>query len=356
MRKITINTSANTTASILIIYTGGTIGMVYDEKYQNLVPFDVEIILKQVPELRLLEYAITVISFEPEQLIDSSNIKPHHWFEVARIIQENYALFDGFVILHGTDTMAYTASVLSFLFKNLQKPVILTGAQLPIGAIRNDARRNLITSIQIAAAKRNGLPIVPEVCIFFNDFLLRGNRSRKVENIHFDAFHSANYPHLAQVGINITYNEAAIMPIQLPLQNELEVQFALDENIAILKLFPAIRAEMIKHFLEIPNLKAVVLETYGAGNAPTDKWFIDLLRQGIEKGIVIFNVSQCIGGVVIQGKYATSRLLKEIGVLSGADLTTEAAVSKLMYLLAQNLPKETFEYQLTHSLRGEMRT
>jgi L-asparaginase len=333
--------------SVLIIYTGGTMGMSYD-KDRRLVPFDFTEILDKLPELHRFELELTIISFETP--LDSSNFKPSHWIDLAKIIHKNYDTYDGFVILHGTDTMAYTASALSFLLENLSKPVIFTGAQLPIGVVRTDARENFITALEIASTKVDGKALISEVCIYFNNFLLRGNRSKKVQSSHFDAFMSENYPYLAEAGVTIEYNKQAL---NHPVSSQpLKVYTVLDTNICILKLFPGISPEYIKNVLGMPGLKGVVLETYGSGNAPSDEWFISCLKEAIAKGILIFNVSQCIGGTVDQGQYLTSKGLTEAGVVSGGNITTEAAVTKMMFVLA-NVKKDHAKV-LTESLRGEM--
>jgi L-asparaginase len=291
---------------------------------------------------------LTVISFNNP--IDSSNIQPEHWQTIAKIIFENYQAHDGFVVLHGTDTMAFTASALSFMLSGLTKPVILTGAQLPISEPRSDARENLITSLEIAAAKKEGKAMVPEVCIYFGNELLRGNRAKKTESMHFDAFQSENYPPLAKAGVKIEYNEAVI---QQETKSELKLQSKLDSSIAILKLFPGITEATVRALLTISGLKAIVLETYGSGNAPTTKWFIDLLKEAINKGVIVLNISQCPGGMVVQGKYETSKVLQEIGVLSGGDMTTEAALTKLMVLLGEYGAKET-KLKIRKSIVGEL--
>jgi L-asparaginase len=337
-------------SSILIIYTGGTLGMAYDKAHRNLVPFDFEQILKKMPELRQFECELTVFSFET--LIDSSNVSPAIWIQLAETIGKHYDKYDGFVVLHGTDTMAYSASALSYLLEGLNKPVIFTGAQLPIGAVRNDARRNLSTSIEIAAAKENGQAIVPEVAVFFNDMLLRGNRVRKIESTLFDAFHSENYPELAKVGIHIAYNHPVIRTVNLDKRLRTYTQMA--DSVAILKLFPGINEQGVKGILGIAGLKGIVLETYGSGNAPTAAWFIKALQEAIDTGVIIYNVSQCIGGQVVLGRYATSRHLLEIGVVSGGNITTEAAITKLMFLLAQNIAHADRIRLLATNLRGEM--
>jgi L-asparaginase len=348
--NIHTTTPKNTHHSVLIIYTGGTLGMVYDTSANYLKPFDFEQILEKVPELAQFECRLTVISLT--KIIDSSNITPEVWLEIAQIIEENYGLYDGFVILHGTDTMAYSASALSFLLENLGKPVVFTGAQLPIGAIRTDARRNLITAIQIASSAIPHQPIVPEVCILFNDVLLRGNRAKKMETSLFTAFQSENYPNLAEIGINIAYNEAFIR--KKPAQKPLKVHQEINQNVAVLKLFPGIRASMVESICQTPHLKGLILETFGSGNAPTALWFIQALRNAIDKGILIYNVSQCIGGRVMQEKYETGKLLQDIGVISGSDISFEAAITKMMFLLGQNLSTKSLKKQLKTSLRGEM--
>jgi L-asparaginase len=351
----TVHIQSNTHASpaqnkVLIIYTGGTLGMTYDKKQRNLVPFPFEQILRKVPELRELACELTVVSFE--KLIDSSNMKPTIWIQLAELINAHYHTYDGFVVLHGTDTMAHSASALSFLLEGLQKPVIFTGAQLPISALRTDARRNLLTSIEIAIAKQGDTALVPEVAIFFNDSLLRGNRARKVESSHFDAFQSENYPELAKVGIHIQYNHKAINPHN-PL-DFLQVHTKMDNNVAILKIFPGISEKIVRSILEIDDLHGVVLETFGSGNAPTDKWFIKAIQEAVERKTWIYNVSQCIGGLVMQGRYATSQAFADLGVVSGKDITSEAAIVKMMFLLAQDLPETQVRLRLAHALRGEM--
>ncbi len=344
------NSHIPTNRKVLIIYTGGTLGMTYDKKARSLVPFDFEQILRKVPELRDLACELTVISFET--LIDSSNMQPTIWIQLAELIGQNYEKYDGFVVLHGTDTMAHTASALSFLLEGLRKPVILTGAQLPISALRTDARRNLLTSIEIAIAKQNEQALVPEVAIFFNDVLLRGNRSRKIESSHFDAFHSENYPELAKVGIQIQYNHAAI---QTPtVLSFLQVHTKMDNRVTIIKIFPGISEGVLRGVLEINELQGVVLETFGSGNAPTEKWFIKAIQDALDRKLWIYNVSQCIGGQVMQGRYATSQAFAEMGVVSGKDITSEAAIAKLMFLLAQQLPETQTRLRLAYPLRGEM--
>jgi L-asparaginase len=344
------NKRSDAAASLLLLYTGGTLGMVNDPVSGALVPFDFEQILNQIPEIDKFDFSLTVISFH--QLIDSANMQPAHWATMAGIIGAHYDEYDGFVIIHGTDTMAYSASALSYLLEDLNKPVIFTGAQLPIGAIRTDARENLITALEIAGARRDGRPVVTEVCIFFNNKLLRGNRARKTESAQFRAFESKNYPALATAGIRIDYDYNAIKPYQ-PYA-KLQVHQRMETRVVFLKLFPGISPEALKAVLEIPGLKGLVLETYGSGNAQTSAWFVELLKKSIENGLVIFNVSQCYGGTVTQGRYETSRLLREIGVLGGGDCTSEAALTKLMYLLANVENPADVRRFLVRSIRGEM--
>lgn len=314
---------------VMIIYTGGTFGMIHDEK-GVLLPFDFSLILQHLPALRNLSLEISVVSFE--QPIDSSNIEPAHWEMIGKIILEHYDYEDGFVVLHGTDTMAYTASALSFMLENLGKPVVITGAQLPISEPRSDARENLITALEIASAKADGKAIVPEVCVYFDYVLIRGSRSRKVESMHFDAFSSENYPPLAKAGVKIDYDMGAIRSAG---KGELRLLTRFDRSIAVLKLFPGMNKETIEPLMINPILKGVIIETFGSGNATTAPWFIELLRGAISKGVIVLNISQCPGGMVIQGKYETSRALQEIGVIGGGDMTIESAVTKLMLLLGE---------------------
>lgn len=348
---VRLNTGLKTakTASVLIIYTGGTLGMAYDES-GALVPFNFGQILEKIPILSNMDIAITVISF-PEP-IDSSNVTMRHWIDMAYIIYENYDGYDGFVVLHGTDTMAYSASMLSYMLHGLNKPVIFTGAQLPISTMRSDARENLMTSLEIATAKINDRPIVPEVCIFFNHMLLRGNRSKKVQSIHFDAFESENYPSLAEAGIVIDYNMNAIRPLEA--RRKLVKMNHLDNRVMILKLFPGITDQIMDASFNIEGLRGVVLETYGSGNSPSEGWFMKSLDRAIKKGLIILNVSQCNGGRVIHGRYETSKELLSVGVVSGADMTTEAAVTKMMFLLGQNYTRDEICQKLTQSLAGEI--
>lgn len=333
--------------NIFIIYTGGTIGMVKDET-GTFVPFDFELIKRNLPDLSRLDYKLTVHSFEP--IIDSSNMKPEIWIEMAQIIKDNYADYDGFVILHGSDTMAFTASVLSFMLEGLQKPVILSGSQLPIGEIRTDARENMMTALEIASAKQDGVSIIQEVCILFDNKLFRGNRSFKYNSAKFEAFRSPNYPVLVEAGIHLKYNTDALLN---NINKEFILHTKLDNRVAVLKLFPGISAETIKAVLN-SDVRSIVMETFGSGNTTTDTWFLDLLKEAIEQGKNILNISQCKVGSVELGRYETSQGLKSIGVLNGYDLTFEAAVTKLMYLQGELAEQKEVAYWIEKDIRGEL--
>jgi L-asparaginase len=335
--------------SILLIYTGGTIGMIEDFESKTLKPFDFKSIENQVPELKTIKMNIETISFETP--IDSSDMDINSWKKIATIVQENYENHDGFVILHGSDTMSYTASALSFMLKGINKPVILTGSQLPIGTIRTDGKENLITAIEIAAAQENGKSIISEVCIYFENDLYRGNRTSKVNAEDFEAFNSFNYLPLAKAGVHIKYNKNKIHRRE---KEAFEVFTELEENVAILKLFPGITKEVVQAIFRIKGLKGVVMETYGSGNATSKKWFLDELKMAIDKGVIIFNVTQCLAGSVIQGKYDTSSTFNKLGIISGKDITTEAAITKMMYVLAKYKTETQIKNKLAASLAGEM--
>ncbi|WP_370000779.1 asparaginase [Winogradskyella sp.] len=335
---------------ILLIYTGGTIGMIKDADTGALRAFDFNNILTRIPELRLLDCEIETTSFrEP---IDSSNMNPKYWADIAQIIESNYHDFDGFVVLHGSDTMSYSASALSFMLENLSKPVIFTGSQLPIGDLRTDAKENLITSIQIASLQIKGLPAIREVGLYFEYKLYRGNRTTKINAEHFEAFESLNYPHLAESGVHLNINEEFLWRSQS--NEDLVVRTKMNTNVAILKLFPGISRPILEAVLTSNLIEGLVLETYGSGNATTEPWFIDLLKKAISKGLHIINVTQCAGGSVTMGQYETSSQLKSIGVISGKDITTEAAITKLMYLLGENIGQSEFQKTFETPLRGEM--
>ncbi len=336
--------------NILLIYTGGTIGMVKDYKTGALKAFDFNNLRERIPELNQLDCKIKTISFE--EPIDSSNMNPTYWIKITTIIEENYKEADGFVVLTGSDTMSYTASAISFMLENLCKPIIFTGSQLPIGDLRTDAKENLITAIQIASAREKSKPKVTEVCLYFEYKLYRANRTTKINAEHFEAFSSSNYPALAESGVHLKFQDHLLFHSKG--EKQLKVRKKLNDNIVILKLFPGISLEVIKTILGIKGLKGVVLETYGSGNASTQKEFIALLANAIKRGIEIIDVTQCIGGSVILGHYETSTELQKIGVVSGNDITTESAIAKLMYLLGEEIPKEEFKEIFEKSLRGEL--
>jgi L-asparaginase len=335
---------------ILLVYTGGTIGMVKDFKTGALRTFNFDKLLNHIPEINLLNCSIESISLKNP--IDSSNMNPTTWISLVEIIEKNYDKFDGFVVLHGSDTMSYTSSAISFMFENLTKPIIFTGSQLPIGDLRTDAKENLITSIEIASSQEDGKPIVQEVCLYFEYKLYRANRTTKVNAEHFEAFTSPNFPPLGESGVHLKFSKQLFFR---PDESELlKIRKELNNNIVILKIFPGITKTVVEHILSIKGLNGVVIETYGAGNAPTEKWFINLLKEAIDKGLFIVNVTQCIGGSVILGHYETSEELNKIGIISGKDITTESALAKLMYMLGQEIPKSEFKLIFETALRGEM--
>lgn len=336
--------------NILLIYTGGTIGMIKDSETGSLHNFNFDELLEYIPELNLLECNISTHSFKKP--IDSSNMNPSHWVKIATTIEETYDNYDGFVILHGSDTMSYTASAISFMLENLSKPVIFTGSQLPIGDLRTDAKENLITSIQIASLCNKGEPVITEVGLYFEYKLYRANRTTKINAEHFEAFDSLNYPPLIVSGVNLTVNHQALLK---PKSGKLTVYKKLESNIILVKMFPGINETTINYLFSYPKIKGLVLETYGSGNLTNEKWFVEAIRKLVKKGIPIINVTQCSGGSVNMGIYSTNNQYKEIGIISGKDITTEAALSKLMFLLGQNISVKSLKTKFETSLRGEMK-
>ncbi len=333
-----------------MLYTGGTIGMMRDPQSNSLRPFDFQRLLQQIPELAELDCEIHTDSLDKP--IDSSNIKPQHWVRLARRIAEDYNSYNGFVILHGSDTMAYSASALSFLLQNLGKPVIFTGSQLPIGITRSDARENLLTTIEIALARReDNLAMIPEVAIYFEYDLFRGNRTHKTSTEDFEAFQSLNYPKLAEAGVHIKYHKNYI---HHPSKDSLILHEKFEEEVGVLTLFPGIQPSFVESVLGNQKMKGLILRTFGSGNAPMDDWLLRALEKSIKKGLLIANISQCDGGGVIQGKYEASKGLQEMGVISGGDMTFEAGITKMMYLLGEGCEGKEFKKQYERSLRGEL--
>ena len=336
---------------ILIIYTGGTIGMIEYSVTKALKPFDFSHLMENVPKVKMLDYEIDNIQFNPP--IDSSDMNVSHWQAMTRSIAENYDNYDGFVVLHGTDTMAYTASALSFMLGNLHKPVIITGSQLPIGEVRTDGEENLITALQIAAHREeNGMPTVREVAILFENYLWRGNRSTKQSADNFNAFKSNNYPALAQIGLSIHFDYDALSKVRWPVA--LRPHYDLETNVMPIDLFPGLNETILRHQLATPGLKGIVLRTYGAGNAPTSEWFIKAIRETIERGVIILNVTQCVNGGVHPNRYVAGDLLSTTGVISGHDMTLEAALTKMMYLFGLGLPNDEVARRLTMPVAGEL--
>lgn len=337
--------------NILLIYTGGTIGMIKDFETGTLHNFNFDKLLEFIPELNLLECNIATKSFD--EPIDSSNMNPDHWIELVTVIEESYNDFDGFVILHGSDTMSYTASALSFMLENLNKPVIFTGSQLPIGDLRTDAKENLITSIQIASLCNNGNPSITEVCLYFEYKLYRANRTTKINAEHFEAFASLNYPPLVVSGVNLKVNEQVLLK---SIRNEkLIVHKNIISDILLVKMFPGITRDTINHLFSYPNIKGMVIESYGSGNLTDKDWFIKALKKITDKEIPVVNVTQCSGGSVDMSIYSVNKKLNKVGVISGKDITTEAALAKLMFLLGKNIPANNFKTIFETPLRGEMK-
>lgn len=335
---------------ILIVYTGGTIGMIEDAETKVLKPFDFTHLMENVPKVKKLDYVIDNIQLNPP--IDSSDMNISYWQQIAGSIAENYDKYDGFVVLHGTDTMAYTASALSFMLENLRKPVIITGSQLPIGEVRTDGEENLITALQIAASTdANKLPMVQEVAILFENYLWRGNRSTKRSADNFNAFKSNNYSPLARIGLGIDFNNEALA--HYITRPPLNPRLNMDANVMSIDLFPGISENVLRHQLSTPDIKGIVLRTYGAGNAPTAKWFLNLVEEAMKKGIVILNVTQCPSGTV-HSRYQAGGTLESLGVISGRDITFEAAITKLMFLFGIGLSTDSVKKYLNTALCGEM--
>lgn len=347
-----ISTDTSQKASLLLIYTGGTIGMRQDPSTQTLRPFDFSQILEEVPELRKFAYRIDSYTFDP--IIDSSDVEPGLWQCLAGLIKEKYRMYDGFVILHGTDTMAYSASALSFMLENLAKPVIFTGSQLPIGIPRTDGRENLVSAVEIAAAKDSqGHAIVPEVCIYFDNMLMRGNRACKISSDNFTAFRTLNLPPLAEAGISIKYNSPLIIKPD-DWEADLVIHTSLDTRVSILKIHPGITPHVVRNILCGEETRAVIMETYGCGNAPSKEWFLNLVRQAASSGKILLNVTQCLSGTVDMNLYSNGKALLDAGVVSGYDSTTESALGKLFFLLGQTNDNPTVKRLLNKNFRGEI--
>ena len=340
-----------TTHKVLIIYTGGTIGMGKNPATGALEPLDFHHLMRSTPEFESLQTEVDVYEFD--RPIDSSDISPTQWKQLVKVIYERYDLYDGFVVLHGTDTMAYTASALSFMLENLTKPVILTGSQLPIGQLRTDGKENIITSIELASMRNEqGLPVVPEVCIYFSGRLLRGNRATKQNAEGFNAFDSFNFPHLCEAGVTFSFNKHLML--QPDFEKSVLPHFEMNNNVLIMSLFPGMEERLVGKMLEVEDLRGLILRTYGSGNAPQKPWLLDLLRKATLNGTTIVNISQCVTGAVEMARYGTGFRLQDAGVVSGYDSTVEAAVTKLMYLQARYTDREQIRKGMKTNLRGEI--
>ncbi len=337
---------------ILILYTGGTIGMIEDPASKSLRPFDFRHLIDNVPKIKMLDYAIEHIQFDPP--IDSSDMTPANWSDIASQIEKHYHEFDGFVVLHGTDTMAYTASALSFMLRDLNKPVIITGSQLPIGEVRTDGEENLITALQIAAAidPRDNGPMVREVAILFENYLWRGNRATKKSANNFNAFKSYNYPELARIGLGIHFNTEALW--RPAGWRRLDVMRDLDSSVMFIDLFPGLSESTLRHQLSTPGIKGIVLRTFGAGNGPTAQWFYDAMGATVQRGIVVVNITQCVDGGVHARRYYGANRLTAAGVINGHDMTSEAAITKLMHLFGQGISSQEVAEAFTRSICGEI--
>ncbi|OQY12317.1 MAG: L-asparaginase 1 [Desulfobacteraceae bacterium 4572_19] len=337
--------------TVLLIYTGGTIGMVKDKDTGTLVPFDFDDLLLRMPELSHLDCDIE--TFTLKEPIDSSNIQPTDWIELGEKLEEVYDDYDGFVILHGTDTMSYTASALSFIIENLKKPVIFTGSQLPISDFRTDAKENLITAIQIATDYDNkGKAIIQEVGLYFENKLYRGNRTTKINSEHFEAFASLNFPALAESGVHLTYNDHLFPETT---DKSFKVHKKLNQNVAIIRLFPGLTESILDAIINIDGLKGLILETYGSGNAPNKEWFVNSIGRAVKNGIIVVNVTQCPAGMVDHNLYEVGLQMRKLGVVGGRDMTTEAAITKLMFVLGNETYNKSPEKWLRINLRGEMK-